>query len=49
MPCSDKPDVRDQLAMAALTGMLSRHDMDEELAATRAYKYADAMMGVRSK
>lgn len=42
------PTLRDQFAMAALTGLLASEDMiDEDKAATLAYDCADAMLAAR--
>jgi hypothetical protein len=43
----EKSSLRDQMAMAALTGMLAREQMDTNLASMLAYQVADAMMRAR--
>ena len=42
-----EPTLRDQFAMAALTGILARRPTSREDAAEEAYAYADAMMEAR--
>ncbi len=51
-PAPERPTLRDQFAMAALTGLLAAHDPESYLSdqgvSDRAYAIADAMMKERA-
>lgn len=44
---ADGPALRDQFAMAALTGLSSREGYEAETVSQDAYRYADAMLKAR--
>ena len=45
---AEKPSIRDQFAMFALTGIMAKHDhLTPERVAEVAFDYADAMMEAR--
>ena len=50
-PATETPTLRDQFAIAALTGILADHTRDDDHKghAANAYEYADAMLAARKR